>query len=152
MRISGQGPKLTAAQIDAASKRLPRPIPPPFRSFLVSHNGGHPTPSGFTIPGRTGSMKWADVRSFLGIGVPEETEELGYVLKTFEGRIPDGFFPVARDAGGNLILVGTSGDREGAVFFSDQEEQEEDGQRVVVTDARELASSLDEFVKGLSDG
>ena len=46
-----------------------------------------------------------------------------YVLRTFQGRLPKGFFPIARDPGGNLIGLLTQGKHKGKIAFWDHEQE-----------------------------
>lgn len=92
-------------------------MPKDYREFLLVYNGGYPEPDAFHF---IGSEDGSTIDRFLGIGVGEHSNLEKY-LKTYEGRLPCDFFPIAHDPGGNLICIGTKGQYKGQIFFWDHE-------------------------------
>ena len=78
----------------------------------------------------------------MGIGMPEETYDIDYVLNTFAEELPIDLFPVARDPGGNLIGIRDSGTEKGVVILWDHEEMEQSSEKVVAPDFESLLKLL----------
>lgn len=145
IEISGEGAKLSEAEIEAAEKELGRQIPPAYRELLLHHNGGFPDRSEFEVDGKPVSVK-----AFLGIGGPDDTLDIDYVLETFGDRMPTNLFPIARDPGGNLITIGTEGPQAGKVFFWDHEREADDGEPPTDQNLKLIAETFDDFLRKLS--
>jgi hypothetical protein len=144
--------KANSDDIADAEQRIGQPIPPRYRAFLAEHNGGRPEPSEFTMAGgRKGSTEIGSVKSFLAVNGPEETLELEYVFNTFRDRIPAGFFPVARDPGGNLICIATEEPRVGEVYFWDHERESDEGEPATEVNVHFIADSFDAFLDSLGE-
>jgi hypothetical protein len=151
-KMSGVSEQLTERDIERAERELGRQIPSAYREFLRKYNGGHPSPSDFKMAGiRKGTTQIASVKSFLGINTPVETLNLNYVMETFQGRVPAGFFPIARDPGGNLIGIGDFGLRPGKVYFWDHEREAEEGEPPVDTNMYLVSDSFEAFIEGLGE-
>jgi cell wall assembly regulator SMI1 len=151
MNITDSSQQLTERQIDEAERGLGRSIPPDYRKFLLQYNGGRPVPSDFVMAGpRKGSTQIGTVRYFLGIGTPEETENLDYVLGVFSDRMPPRIFPIARDPGGNFICISNEGADTGTVYFWDHERESEEGEAPGEQNLFIIANSFDEFLEKLT--
>jgi hypothetical protein len=151
-KMSGVSEQLTEHDIERAERELGRKIPSAYRKFLLKYNGGHPYPSDFKMAGiRKGTTQTGSVKSFLGIGTPVDTLNLNYVMETFQGRVPAGFFPIARDPGGNLIGIGGFSAQPCKVYFWDHEREAEEGEAPVDTNIYLVAESFEEFVEGLGE-
>lgn len=152
-RMNDSSERLAARQIDAFERDLGRSIPPEYREFLFQHNGGRPEPSEFAMAGlRKGTTELGAVRCFLGIGTPEETENLDYVLGVFGDRMPSRIFPIARDPGGNFICISSEGADAGMVYFWDHERETDTGELPGDQNLYLIADSFDEFLNMLSAG
>lgn len=106
---------LGEAELSNYERKLGLQLPSDYRKFLLEFNGGSPRPNCFNFKGgNTGSQ----VLSFFGFGsfynVLEE-------LETYNGRLPKRFFPVAAEAGGNLLCISLSGEDAGSIYFWDHE-------------------------------
>jgi hypothetical protein len=134
--------------IAAAEKRMGRSIPPDFRDFLLEHNGGHPDPARFDIPGAE-QPRNSRVSFLFGVDV-QRSLNVEYFVSTFEGRIPPEMFPIGRDPGGNLILMGAEGADAGKIFFWHHEGEAEDGEPPTRENVVAVADGLGEFLKSLT--
>ena len=148
LNIDRSGPPLDESKIAQAEKRWGVKIPPAYRKFLMSHNGGRPDPSDFRITTPRGS-ELVSIRTFLGIDMPEETFGLDYVMETFADRLPSDLFPIARDPGGNIIAVATQGADAGKVYFWDHEREADDGEPPSKMNLHLISESFDSFLKNL---
>ena len=94
-QMIGSGEPLTEAALASAENEISRKIPGPFRAFLLKYNGGRPDAADFAMAARGGATQPGTIKSFFGIGMPERTFNLDYVLQTFGDRIPAWSFPIA---------------------------------------------------------
>jgi hypothetical protein len=117
-------------------------FPKEYISFLQKYNGGIPKQNVVT------SEKAPDfiLTCFFGTDL-EPIYDLFSCLKVYKGRIPNGCVPIARDAGGNLVVLNLSNNKYGYVFFWDHEEElmyEETG--MDLDDLYFIAPSFNEFL------
>lgn len=149
--FTGSAERMTEQSLSDAEQELGRTIPEPYRSLLFANNGGRPQATGFQVPdGEGDNAQSASIRTFFGINMPEKTWNLEYILDTFDGRIPDWSFPIARDAGGNLILLGESGVQQKKIYYWDHDREADEGEGAREDNVRLLASSLTDFLDKLS--
>lgn len=152
VQISGSKAKLTPEKIDATEKALGVELPEPYRRFLLAHNGGRPEPADFRIAwrGQPFAPGWrvGMVGDFLE--VDSGALDLLENRERFADRIPHGMLPVARDPGGNLVLLGLDGDRRGKVYFWVHELPAEYDERDV-DNLGFVADDFDAFLAGLHD-
>ena|SRR5689334_15991309 len=149
-KMSGSGERLTEHELKLAEKKLGRPIPAPYRKFLLEHNGGRPEQSDFVMASKhRGKPREGTLKSFLGVNLSEETLDLSYVLDTFGDRLPRWLFPIARDPGGSLIGIATDGANAGKVYFWDHEYEAGDGEPPTEDNLYLVADSLDKFLAKL---
>ena len=147
-KIVDSAERLTAAQITAVERKLGRRIPSAFKKFLTMHNSGWPDPPDFRM--RKGNkIELGAIKSFLGIGTREETVNLDYVLSVFSDRMPPHMFPVARDPGGNFIVVSTRRNDNGKVFFWDHEHEADEGSPPTERNLYFIADSFEQFLDSL---
>ena len=144
----------TPARIQEAERIIGVALPREYTEYLLSHRGGHPDPDVFRV--HWSGQDWAegnDINSvawMLAIHNGKDENFLDY-YKTHKGRIPDDTVPIARDPGGNLILLGTLGPNKGKVFFwqRDYEIDPGSGQPADYSNVGFVANSFDEFAKSL---
>lgn len=90
-------------------------LPEQYRKFLIKYNGGETPETYFRIRGIS-----SDICAFYGIG------DVEYSFSSIEEFIPDflkrQFFPIARDAFGNYIVIGLDEKKNGQIWFCDHEE------------------------------
>jgi hypothetical protein len=106
---------VTIEQIDVQTKHLRLKVPLQYRQFLALSNGGYPTLNCFDYIEK-GEPSLGEVAWFQALA-DDTHERLLYSFDAFDGRVPNRFFPVARDSGGNLICISTLGLDEGCVYF-----------------------------------
>lgn len=106
---------LEESELSLYERQLGLQLPAQYRKFLLEFNGGSPRPNSFNFKD---SDAGSQVLSFFGFGsfynVLDE-------LETYSGRLPRRFFPVAAEAGGNLLCISVSGDDAGSIYFWDHE-------------------------------
>lgn len=153
---------LTIQDIEQAEKTLNVSFPLQYKNFILKYNGGHPEPAGFDIDwtkqihsevSNACSQDWRTSRVswFLAIYEGESCNLLEYNQITFEGRIPKETIAVAQDSGGNLILVGVSGEQTGKVLFWVKDYENWEGDDSVENlpwydNIGLIANSFDEFI------
>ncbi len=151
VQINGSKKQLTPEEVEQAEQKLGYALPDAYKKFLLDHNGGRPQPADFKISwrGQPFAPGWrvSMVDFFLAIHDGESANLLDYVER-FDGRIPPGMLPIARDPGGNLVLVGVSGDSAGKIFFWVHELEGEFGDRDAVN-LGSVAVRFDAFLDGL---
>ncbi|MDN8541951.1 SMI1/KNR4 family protein [Erwinia sp. DT-104] len=119
-------------------------LPDSYKDFLKKHNGGYPQPDGFDFAdGSDGSS----IDKFLEIS-SSKSESLIEYFRNYKDRIPENYFPIAKDPGGNLILIeiNSGGDN---VYYWDHENEAEDGDKPGMDNMHLIASSFDNFLNNL---
>ncbi len=151
VQISRSKPPVAAEEVLRAENTIGESLPEDYKRFLLEHNGGRPVPAGFPIrwnkPELARGAEFGMVGDFYAIyeGKPVNLLE-GF--RSHGTRIPKGAIAIARDPGGNLILLGLSGEHRGKVFFwlhdMDPEYDETAFENLGV-----IANSFDEFLQSL---
>ncbi|CAG0934633.1 hypothetical protein TFLX_03603 [Thermoflexales bacterium] len=146
-KILDPGSPLSEADIAAAEQRIGRPIPSSYRSFLLLYNGGSPQqPVSYRIKSlTTNSVQEATVDRFLGINA-QDFSDIEVFWKIYHDRIPPNFFPIARDPGGNLVCIASSGEDQGKIYFWDHEEETEEGETPNYKNVYLIADSFNDFL------
>ncbi|HYO55588.1 SMI1/KNR4 family protein [Archangium sp.] len=140
---------LTPETIQEAEQRLGRKFPEEYKRFLLKQHGGHPEPCEFAFV-RQGQKDWGAVAYFLSL--TGEHENIADYLVSYEDRIPRDTIPIARDPGGNPILLTLGGKNQGKVYFWMREHEPEDPDEVQEYGYLGfVANSLDEFLGALTD-
>ncbi len=136
------------ASIAGLESALGHSLPPDYRAFLSTHNGGRPNPAGFRVGPPGQSYSDAEVHYFYGIGT--KLSNLEQHIEIYKGRLPAELVPIASDTCGNVIALALSGDRRGAVFFWDHE-KETGTDPAGWGNVTEVGPSLDAFLASLAD-
>jgi hypothetical protein len=110
-------PVVVPAQLDAQEAALGISFPDDYKQFLLSHNGGYPTPQQLDIP-KTGHSVLLDV--LYGIGEDRVPGDLVYEFRRHLDDLPEGFIPIGHDPGACYFLMGTTGKYRGRVYFWDR--------------------------------
>jgi hypothetical protein len=116
----------THAEMHDRTKHLRIAVPSQYQYFLMLCNGGHPKLSGYSFV-ENGIMTSSDVAWFQSVH-DGSYENLVDKFTAFDGRIPERYFPIARDSGGNLICISASGSDDGYVYFFNKD-MEGEGER-----------------------
>jgi hypothetical protein len=130
----------TTAAIRRFEAKFDCNIPPEYVQFLLQHNGGTPKRN-YCHDGK-GSYQDFEIQHFFGIR-PTGFDSLEIAWKVYAGRIPRDTFPIADDAGDNLVLIAQDKKRRGSILFWDHEdEMSRKPARVVSKSLRALLSKL----------
>ena len=119
--ILDSAPPVSDEELALVEQRMGRAIPAAYREFLLTHNGGYPTPEAFIIWDRDGKpLGEGGIHYFLSsrAGASDDLEDY---VRTYQDRVPPHFFPIADDPSGNILCLSTAGDDEGKVYFWDHE-------------------------------
>ena len=111
-------PKLTKESLKAIETKYACKLPIDYREFLLSNNGGFPSPDCVTFE-ENGRKTSADVFCFFAIGESRASLSFEWHQKTFSDRLPKSTLPIGRDSCGNLWLVSLRSADAGSIFFWD---------------------------------
>lgn len=101
------------AVIKVLEQQLGVTLPETYRTKLASLTASRPSPAVFDIP----NQGFSSVDYFFPLSSKDKTETLPYKLRVYKGRVPSDYLPIARDPGGNLLLLGLKGGVRNCVFF-----------------------------------
>lgn len=119
-------------------------LPEDYRNFLKKYNGGYPQPDGFDFAnGEDGSS----VDKFLEIS-DSVNESIVEYFNNYKSRIPENYLPIAKDPGGNLILIGVN-NTEPKVYYWDHENETEEDDIPNMNNMHLIACSFKEFIDNL---
>jgi cell wall assembly regulator SMI1 len=143
--IKWPGDPIVLDDIQSLESRLAVKLPGAYRDFLLTHNGGRPIPDGFPIPGGDTSDAGSLMNHFFGVTGPYSIEK---TITVFASRIPAGLLPIGRDAGGNIICMGTEAEHYGRIFFWDHDFEEE---QPTWNNVYPLTDSFEDFIASFRD-
>jgi hypothetical protein len=101
------------AQFEA---RIGATLPDSYKEFLLTWNGGEPSANVFTIADCDQS---AILDLFYGIADSRQPGDLETERANRLDDLPDWLLPIGHDPGGNCILLATSGENRGRVYYWD---------------------------------
>jgi hypothetical protein len=116
--ISQAGPRLSPERLKILEDRLGSPLPAEFHAFLLSTNGGIPTPDHYRIEGHL-DTPFSDVQTIFGVDTPAEHDNLENVLDDLRERIPPGFLPVGHSSTNDFVCVSLHNRDAGTMYFWD---------------------------------
>jgi hypothetical protein len=94
-------------------------LPPHYRAYLTSVNGGQPIRRMcFTIPGIAETVMLGGL-----FGLTAEAGNrmsIATVIAESNDDFPSGYIPIGTDPGGNLLLLATSEEQQDGIFFRDR--------------------------------
>lgn len=142
--IADEYSSLTSDELDHLERQLAIRLPESYRSFLLAHNGGRPSPDLFLCKDGKGSF----VQAFLGVhdGPHDNFVEYFQVFKVRRKAMPDNIVPVAHDPFGNQVCISVSGKDAGSVYFWDHEREPA---RPSYRNLHLIAASFADFLSGL---
>jgi hypothetical protein len=112
-------PPASDAEIAQFEKAHGVALPPRYRSYLKSANGGQPDfPLGFVIPGIGDKVVLGVLYGISGDA--DNSSNLREALAESNDDFPNGYIPVGEDPGGNQLLLSTSGQHQDEIFFRDR--------------------------------
>jgi hypothetical protein len=148
--IDYEGP-LGVNELRSAELQLGVQFPSDYRSFMLHYNGGRTQPGGFAISWadrqvvgedwKTSTLSWL---FFISDDPDENLLEMN--LETFAGRIPQGTLAIARDAGGNLLLLALKGAYQGKLLFWVKDHEVEEGRSPGWENIGIVADSFEDFL------
>jgi cell wall assembly regulator SMI1 len=94
------GPPITIADVDAFEERILATLPPEYREFLLTHNGGRPSPH-VVHDRRLGDLH---VARFLGIS-DQESRDIEVVYRNMPDDLAGRYLPIAVDDQGRTICL-----------------------------------------------
>ncbi|KMJ59120.1 hypothetical protein AB685_08645 [Bacillus sp. LL01] len=110
-----------------------------YRKFLLDNNGGYAVPNVFNVSDDQGESV---LNAIYGIG--DMYDSLEDFIDIYEGRLPEGFIPIADDSNGNVICLGTDKKYYEKLYFWDHEKEAEDMSNMYF-----LANNIYEFLDSL---
>jgi predicted DNA-binding WGR domain protein len=135
----------TAAQIKSLEKRLGVTLPEEYQSFLLTRNGGGPSPGYIQILGDA-SIENVGVADIYGLfGDDETANSLAWALKTLSPMLPKGHLPIAGDS--DIFTLSLRKKDFGAIhfWFHETDLLDDDGNYLPGAEHL-LAGSFDEFL------
>ena len=115
-------PSIDENEIAALEKRLNVSFPDTYKEFLAIHNGGGPSAENQSFVCEDGDF--FSVQFFLSVVNSEDPYyEIDNIVERYGARIPHELFPIAKEAFGDLVLIGVDGTRRGQVFLWDHEKE-----------------------------
>ena len=125
-------------------------FPEDYKTFLLQQNGGKPEVTIFPITNNPSGNKGI-ITDFFGINT-YDSNDLNSVFETYKSthRLPQSYFPIAQDPGGNLICLSYGGENVGKVFFWDHEGEYEEGEQPGYRNMYLIADTLPQFLDSLT--
>jgi hypothetical protein len=111
--FTGSVNALDAKRLIQTEKLIGIEFPNDYRSFLLKHNGGRPSPAIFQIQ-EVGEEAMVDI--LYGIGTPQD---ICFWLSEFGSELPTGFVPIGQDPGGNVILMNATAGEDSGIYYWD---------------------------------
>jgi len=115
IEIRSKNPPLDEQHVVALEATMGATIPEPYRTFLLTYNGGSPTPDVIVIDGAP--FKSTDIQVFYGIGTIHETSEISWSLEVRTGCLENKLLPIACDSGGNFFVIPLTDEERGSVYY-----------------------------------
>ncbi|HEX5748537.1 MAG TPA: SMI1/KNR4 family protein [Archangium sp.] len=148
--ITESEPPVSKARIQEVERFIGSELPEPYKRFLLKHNGGTPKPCEFLFRSKDKPPRPALLSWFLAIHDGPYENFLEH-FKDFKGRIPDDTVAIARDPGGDLILIGLRDPLRGKIFFWTKKLESLDGSPTPPELLHEVADDFDSFLNSLFD-
>jgi hypothetical protein len=148
--MHGSGEPLGAADLAALERNTGRSMPPACRRFLLRHNGGRPLAAGFTVV-VAGVSSERSLDCFLGItGGSDFDHDLAENIQALGTRFA-GYYPVAYDLDGKMLLMQKMPDGSEPVYFYDHETWLEPHEAILPRKLVQIAPDFDTFLRARHD-
>lgn len=141
------GPTISEAVVLEIEHRIGSDLPTDYRDFLLKTNGGTPEDAYVPEPADIGIV----VTGFFSLGEASGDLSMESALSTWANRYPDGYLPIARCEGSNLLLLGVSRDVRDLVFYWDHDGEADDNEPPRTDNLTFVASSFTELIDSLTD-
>lgn len=151
MEIKKSRKTITEAELVNFEEKIGHALPPAYRKFILTYNGGEPNPYYFKVP--NWKYKQSLVNQLKGIDPGGSYVDLEEVNELLAGRLPDNFIAIGDDPGGNMILTGLEGASKGKIYFFDHENEPDDadGKLESYPNIYFLADDFDTFITNLKN-
>jgi SMI1/KNR4 family protein SUKH-1 len=147
IEIKTDQPATDATRIEMLQWKYRIQFPQSYVEFLLRNNGGRPTPDNFEFADDSDASV---VDSFLSVGGPN-CVDLDWYLEIFRERIPRDFFPIAKDPGGNLLLMGWNGKYTNQIYFWDHDFEAEQGVELNMANMYFISPNLAHLLENLTE-
>ncbi len=117
IRIETDNRPIDITDLARLEERIARPLPKPYREFLLTHNGGRPTPDLIDIDGA--EFKGTALHTFYGVLPGDESDDLISTLEGLEGCKENHLLPIAYDAFGRNFMLLLDDEHYGQVYYFD---------------------------------
>ena len=120
IEIHDSGPALSEHDLTLVEAATGRPLPQPYREFLLAHNGGRPEPNHFDVG--DAHFMGSVVHTFLGIHPADDDNDLLLNLEALEGCQENHLLPIAYDVYGHMLMLVLTEENYGHVNYFDSDE------------------------------
>lgn len=120
LKVESTNKPLSNNELIRIEEAIGAPLPNQYRSFLLAHNGGRPSPD--TIDIEDAPFQSTDIQVFHGIDTEIESSDLLWNLEVLEGCKDNKLLPIACDSGGNIFMLDLSKEHHGEVLYFDSAE------------------------------
>ena len=139
--------QLSLESISLLEEKISAKLPLEYKSYLLLHNGGHPLKDFYPLI-NSKLTEEADVAWFLAF-YDGEYENLVDDYNTYKNRIPQGFVPIARGSGGDLVCLCVEGLEYGKLYFWNHDWEADEGEEVTFDNTYLIANSFTDFINSL---
>jgi len=145
INIDPSNSKFSNTELASFTKKIGYKLPNDYVKFLKKYNGGYVINS-YSSYYKNGEQKFI-LNNIFGLGLESNTD-LASQYKIFKDRIPNTCIPVARDVGGNLVVMNLSDKKYGYILFWDHEEELEVKKgNMTINSLYPIAHSFSDFLK-----
>ena len=109
------GPPLSEHDLTLVEAATGRPLPQPYRDFLLAHNGGRPTPHIIDMPETP--FKGTALHTFYGIHPEDDNNDILMNQVSLEGCKENQLLPIGYDAYGRALILVLAEDHYGEVYY-----------------------------------
>jgi hypothetical protein len=143
----------SSAAIEVLETRLGLRLPDDYRHFLLTFNGGRPTPGDFVDKRDASIAESFHVDWLYGMCEGDPDIDLERHIMTFKGRMPGNIIPIGSDSCGNQVCVSASGDDCGVVYFWEMEKEADpdEGETPSYDNLGWVADSFADFLRGFEE-
>lgn len=118
-----------------------RPLPEPYRVFLLEYNGGRPTPDIIDIKGA--AFRGTDIQVLHSVDDEFRSCDILWNWENLDGCKESGLLPIANDSGGHKFALVLDKENYGHVYYFDSNE--------VPPRPYHIANDFNEFLSLLRD-
>jgi len=137
----------TEQDLDEFENLIKSPLPPDFRNFLLTQNGGTPDKSTITVNGND-----RVVQKIYALVNESKIYTLTHLISVYKNRVPAGMLPFGDDPAGNLYLIRLDpGEFYGKIYFWDHENEADTEEQPFYENIYFIANSFYEFLKKLQN-